>query len=716
MFFFTTLLKATAAVELFAKAPGHINAAVIEASGGRGNGFHKPGFFSLEQSDDSDSSELLGLTASSSEVTYASDCAIGMGFDFVNQKCMAQAVSPVKDCEDDASDTCLIEKATGHITQYTQTVSSSTSLDQLISDTASVSGSGWGVSISASATYVSHHSSTTQQVSFYIGQTGQVAETYIQNPVELKLTDAAKLMLTTNPTEFINIYGTQYIYKITDAATFIGSVDIVQTSAADSTQLSVMASISATELFAGSFEASNSFESSTKEGSSYLQITAKAEYSGQQQDFTADGTSAPANMQAAYSNWCTQQEDDPFSNAVPTTMVYRPWTDLADVQEIIANDPHIGDLLSVTVPTAFTMSLLQKETILSAADQSAAANLLGWDCVTHNADIKAQVEQVYEEISAHLNEIQSLGSGDIIALQDQITAANFDWFTAISGDKVDELNALLASQTCSETFSTGDIFIQADQTVKVAFPESAASAFMDSLMFTTRGTDVAAISATGTDIGFRHVTETLESDNPSGTISWDNTPQMEVACPFNTFITSVTVTWAGNACSCYSPNTGTIDQNMFQCTDGGYAWCTSSDYCSNDGTGETATCHRARRRTPARATGRLSDTQERKQGSGSKRIGSSRDSTLLGSGSAKARMDIVELECSPLPAGRYGLPTAMHMAADQILLNEEGKTLTASCPEGYMLTEIDVTAVNQWMFTLVDYFTLKCRSITDFQV
>ena len=104
--------------------------------------------------------------------------------------------------------------AQGSMISYTRSVRSMGEFSTLTSNVADAEGGGFGVTVSASAQYLTTSHFTAKSVSFVVGASGTTHKRFVQNDVKLELTQAAKKLLQHEPEEFAKSHGLHFVWGV----------------------------------------------------------------------------------------------------------------------------------------------------------------------------------------------------------------------------------------------------------------------------------------------------------------------------------------------------------------------------------------------------------------------------------------------------------------------------------------------------------------------
>lgn len=404
---------------------------------------------------------------------------------------------------------------------HMKTVVQDSDISEILDNTASLEGSGWGVHVSASVQYMKKHASSEHSVAYYVTSSGNVKAEEILNPYQWKAfgDDQLDYLRNGDVETFVETHGSYYISKIVYGSSFIGSIDITQKTARDTSELSVFAEIDVEGLWEGDAHVENSFNSAKASSSGSLDVSAKVDYCCDQLTSLAEGGTLH-DMQGIFQEWLNNVKTEPEKNVKPLTMQYGRWTDLQQIQEVMAAHPEHNDqynlYLQQDMPAITTVELLQEETVLSAAHLNSVENLLSWQCVASDNALKQDVESVRDEIQTHINILDSLSTFEVFHIQDQASNNDYSFFVARKGAYIRDLNNKLTGSSCVHYASSGTVTLPWDNASKALLSFETDAAVSSSALLTgvtiTPNAGVGVIKTVtlaGRDIGFQSIEATV---------------------------------------------------------------------------------------------------------------------------------------------------------------------------------------------------------------
>lgn len=691
------------------------------------------------------------------QATYNSNCELGKSYSVLAQSCGARAFDNFVeiDCEDADADTLYcIEKGTADTQQrqVEKKVSSTTHLEEFMSSMSTVSGTGWGVSLTASADYVSKNSASANSVSFYKTSTGDSYEKKIKYTERLTLNVAAKEKLMRNATQFVSDYGSHFISKIIYSNFFIGSVNVKQTSSESSASLGIMASLEVEKVFSGS--ASTTFNEAKESGSSYMDVTTDTSYNGPGPYVPADGLEAAEGVEDIFNQWrqnvIMAGSDESEQYAKPTRMVFSQWTELEEVQAMFS-DTAFPEALTKDTPSATLQDYLFRDTIRTNADLNAIQNLLSWKCIgSTSSDMAIEIREIEAKLAAHAIALENMNEGMLALLEDLVTSqpATLTWFVGYTAEHLGEVNALLgASDQCKK------VWISEDYTIypwgrpgggtrlervwgpvynKLMMPEAGSDAFLRGFHFTAGRLNMESIGVEGQTIGYQVIKSEVNGGNMhetqksvwkhyDGKDDLSSQKTFELTCAKEgMYVAGIDVDWSEVLCACATPNKGGSGDNQRQCTDGSVTWCNSNEKCTKEQaikeSNINALCGSRRRVSdPLR---RLEDEID----AYGLTVGNS-----AADGNTYGRLISMTLHCVPLPKGNYGLPSGPATNhGPYTLKNQASTSASKDCPDGSAIFHVDWMGVaraenddtsqteNDAAWTIASEIKFYCRDFADF--
>jgi len=354
-------------------------------------------------------------------------CLLASGFG-VQRGCQyPAAMKAVGECGSSWFESACYENSNAETVRgYMKDVRSTSDYNSMTRSVTEAEGGGFGVSVSASFSYMKRSQVTEKSLAFFIGASGTTQTRSIKNPGELKLTSAASSLLRSNPREFIARYGLRYIHSITYGGSFLGSVTLNSKNTVDERDIEAMAGFSVNK---GLWSVSGSTEFQNKMSSENLDISTfiNAQWVGGSnisQDYQT-----PATLNAMFEAWDGSWRENP----APITVITRRWIDSVDVQSII-NSMSAADKELFNVPDvsgAMSSEISNENAQLALVDASLRRALV-WNEIQSDSTRLSCLNSLSRDVSAQLMRIDLLTDSDVLIIQQQWLAGNYSWFVANS--------------------------------------------------------------------------------------------------------------------------------------------------------------------------------------------------------------------------------------------------------------------------------------------
>jgi len=365
------------------------------------------------------------------KLSAGDNCFLGSGFDYQVGCSKASILSaPLIPCNGDSDPgPCIdVEPGSGE-TAYTRDVRSLQDYSSLLSTAVSAEGGGFGFKVSASVDYMRQSQTTEKSISFFIGQSGTIRVERVRGPQVLRMNPDAKRLLdacvSPSNCSFIHEYGLHYIYSITYGRSFLGGFNLWDKKTSQSSALDVMASFSASSVFF-SAEASASFTDKESSLTENLEKVVNAKWVGGNKGITLD-PSSPATLYQTYLAW----QESSFDAPAKMTMEYRNWIDLPEVQEVVNRKGR--EIIELFTPRSITQAAtdyISGEWGKTQYAHNAVQHALAWGCANEQPGFKQALQDLYQDCTTHLSNIQSFEEADIVARQTEINSGDYSWFIA----------------------------------------------------------------------------------------------------------------------------------------------------------------------------------------------------------------------------------------------------------------------------------------------
>jgi len=411
----------------------------------------------------------LTQTTSTGEAHFAPNCAIGFAYGIYERSCSKGSpliAPPLCNPTAPVTENCIRQDdgaGPSGWTYFNYKTQDQSSYSTMTSAAVSAEGTGWGVSVSASVGYMQSHAYTSNAVSFWVGLSGDAYSEYYQNPSKLKLSSPGTDLLKKDWQEFLQIYGTHFVYKVIYATNFVGSAQLISTSEEHSSDLSVAASMSYSGFFTASGSAS--FQSKMEGAHNSLEMRVQAYYRGTLIKYAWSKGNPVKELQADFSAWQDDVRANTTENAVPTRLIYRSFLDLEDVQKTLLDHYNktevsvIQEAFYAELPSQETMDVLTQEYLWTKAQLNTLNRMATYPCVV-SQNIQSQVQGYVNQLTTHLDEMQTMGGAEIILRQTQILQGDYSWFIGRNDVYTAKMKAILAkcpagTSKCAGGFFTG---------------------------------------------------------------------------------------------------------------------------------------------------------------------------------------------------------------------------------------------------------------------
>jgi len=685
--------------------------------------------------------ERRRAASAKNEATYNSACALGDTYDVMAQNCGSNPFNDYReiDCDDaDLDQEYCVEKGLAEAEQQGTelTVAKAAQMEDLLDTMASVAGTGWGASMSTTASYVASNSASTNSVSFYKAQSGDSYSLSIKYTENLKLNDAAKAKLMADPEQFVSDYGTHFISKIHYSNYFIGSVNVKQTSSTSATALSVMASIEAEDLYA--VNSDTTFSEASEDSS--IDVSYSTAYNGPEVYSCDECSDGPEKIADIYSQW-EDNVNGEEEYAKPTRMVYSRWTELEEVQALFLEG--FPDVLTQDFPSATLQYYLHIDTIRTKADLNAVTNLKSWDCVgPASSELSSDIGDIEAKLIAHLFDLEDMDVGKMADLEADILSNGLSWFVGYTGEYIGEVNELLLN---SEDCQGGQDQFEEEFIIypwgkprwgpivnQLRFPNTADGAFVRGFGFTVGTHHIKRVSLIGETIGYQKITSEVNGGGEHRTSkgvykhyeggSRDNEANFELTCAKDgMYVSGIHIQFSEVRCACATPGERNDDgnpagYNQRQCTDGTVDWCSCTDECDQKAAylkkNKDKLCNYVVKEKNCRR--RTTEDRLRRRNSDA--------------GYEYGRINSITVHCMPLPEGTYGLPsTTPNTHGPYTLVNQAGDLVSKDCPSGSAVYGVDWNGVaraendndsqtpHDAIWTLAHEVQFYCRDFDDFE-
>mmetsp|Transcript_49848 Transcript_49848/g.79507 ORF Transcript_49848/g.79507 Transcript_49848/m.79507 type:complete len:699 (+) Transcript_49848:78-2174(+) len=378
-------------------------------------------------------------------ITYDRTCFLGSSFK--DGTCGSSPVETPPPCPNTGA--CVERTSDTHSESYCDKVTDSESFKNSLSSVTDVQGSGWGASVSAGVKYMQESISTSLGMSFVIshGEMGQADSVrYVE---KLRLLPGALDLLRKDPLDFLEAYGSFYVYRIVYGASFLASMNLRQTTSTDSSSLSAFAEFTAEKVFFNA-KASEQFDQASKNSQSSLHISGKILADGP--PLEVDGAQVEA-IGETYNKWQKRLHGDkpPLK---PMLMYLRRWYDLEQVQEVVNNlnesqPGEMKDIIGFFVNKPPGDSVLRLLTEEQALSRQALLDVESTDKTMWCAkrQHQAELDQLKRDLISRESILKKLSLRDLYKMEKEVKAGDFNSFPAWQGIYRDRLQHLLSTPT-----------------------------------------------------------------------------------------------------------------------------------------------------------------------------------------------------------------------------------------------------------------------------
>lgn len=314
----------------------------------------------------------------------------------------------ISPCDDtvDSDDACFVDDVVPSegSRHYDSLIKDSASRSSLLSSITKAQGGSMGISVSASASYVSEKSESSESISYMIGghrysNTKRVVEGQTSN---LKLNEKAKKLLEKDPMRFLETYGDYYIKSVTYGGSFLGSYDLTMSSKADSDDLQVEASF---KYKSGIYSAEGSSEFINRNSEETNNLQSFGDFNSIPGISWNETINAPANLTAAYAKWNTEVDESP----APLYVNIGRWFDSRDVQDVL-NQLYLDDIIDDYILDLFTSPInIGQVTTIEATNESVGSlmlfnsleAILEWDDVKNDNELTETGKELLKDVRSY---------------------------------------------------------------------------------------------------------------------------------------------------------------------------------------------------------------------------------------------------------------------------------------------------------------------------
>jgi len=368
------------------------------------------------------SSDVEGVASTEAEHPASLSCFLGSGFGIQKGCQYVPALQNIPSCDTAASgEACYRDTNTESARGYSRDVRTSFDYSSLTESITEAEGGGYGISVSASFSYMKRSQVSEKSTAFFIGSSGRTRVRTLDNPGALKLTDTAKQLLRANASLFLQFYSSTFVHTMTYGGSFLGSVTVNSKETSDDRDIQAFAGFSVNKgIF--SVGGNSSFQNTINEKTGRVEVFISADWKGGQvqQDY-----SSPDKMGDMFRSWDSTWRSSP----APLTLVTRRWIDLVDVQEIVFGLP--PDQLMLFFTDTISPIIQNRISVENAAImkvESSVEQALSWLATESDATLRTCLENLRDDISRKRIGIDAMDDAQVLAIQTQFLNSDLSWF------------------------------------------------------------------------------------------------------------------------------------------------------------------------------------------------------------------------------------------------------------------------------------------------
>merc|ERR550532_2738408 len=138
-------------------------------------------------------------------------CFLGSGFGIQKGCQYVPALESIPSCDTAGSgEACYRDTNTESVRGYSRDVRTSFEYSSMTESITEAEGGGYGISVSASFSYMKRSQVSEKATAFFIGASGRTSTRSLNNPQNLKLTSTAKMLLNANASMFLQFYSSTF--------------------------------------------------------------------------------------------------------------------------------------------------------------------------------------------------------------------------------------------------------------------------------------------------------------------------------------------------------------------------------------------------------------------------------------------------------------------------------------------------------------------------
>jgi hypothetical protein len=369
----------------------------------------------------------VSVASAAAQHPASPSCFLASGFGLQRGCQYAQAMEPVPNCNSASYDqACYDEASAEQVRGYLRDVRTSSDYSSLTRSVTEAEGGGFGVSVSASFSYLKRSEVSERSIAFFIGASGRSKTRTMQKPVSMKLTSAAKTVLRNDPKRFLSLYGLKYVHTVTYGGSFLGSFTLNSKETSDMKDIQAFASVSVNKgLF--SAKASTEFQNTVSQKSGRVSIFASADWKGGSGIISNYAT--PESMGNMFNQWDRSWRSSPE----PLTIVTRRWIDSAEVQEIVnAMSVEDKDLFYRDDISPIMQSEISEENAKIMMVEHSIKQALSWITTDNNQVMRSCLTNLNRDVLTKRLQIDGLDDVAVLLIQQQWLNRDYSWFASDS--------------------------------------------------------------------------------------------------------------------------------------------------------------------------------------------------------------------------------------------------------------------------------------------
>jgi hypothetical protein len=378
--------------------------------------------------------EQVSVASKAALQPISRDCFLAGGFGIQKGCQYVQAMQSMPDCTSASIDeACIEESDAEQYRGYLRDVRTSSDYSSLVRSVTEAEGGGFGVSVSSSFSYLERSQVGERSIAFFIGGSGLSKVRSIRNPLSMKLTPAAKDLLTNDPRRFTELHGLKYVYSINYGGSFLGSFTLNSRNTSDVRDMEAFASVSVNSgLF--SVSGQTDFQNTLEQQSSSISTFAGSDWKG------GSGINIDYNTPAGMGNMFSQWDRSWRSSPEPLNVVTRRWIDSEEVQVIVHSmSPEDMALFYDDDISPVMQREISEENAKIMRLEHSVELALSWPVTDSVESVRTCFSNLRRELVTQRLHIDTLNDTDVLAIQRQWSNNDQSWFVS------DQLSASYAN-------------------------------------------------------------------------------------------------------------------------------------------------------------------------------------------------------------------------------------------------------------------------------